>query len=418
MPDIVVGPFRLDTGSNLLLRGDEPVALGTRAISLLRALVEQPGVMVSKDALIEAGWPGQIVEESNLTVQIAALRRVFATAPDGDRWIETLPRRGYRFIGPVVTDAQKGVTVSASEPTPLGPAPAESDSTEVTSFGTLPAEAVAPLALPDKPSITVPAVANMSGEFFADGIPPLAGYVRPGARTFGAAASIVIVAAIGAVVWWAWQHSAPPVPAAQTPASQTAEVAAEPKPAPRLSIVVLPFANLSDDKTQQYFADGVTEDLTTDLSRIAHSFVISADTAFTFKDKPVNAKQIGRELGVRYVLEGSVQHSGKQVRVNAQLIDAETDAHVWAERFDHDIGDLLALQDEVTRHIAVALGSELVTAEAARPTAILTQSTTFCGAALQETRGRRPKALLKLSTCSSMHWRSTPSRSKRRAYWL
>jgi adenylate cyclase len=367
MRDIVVGPFRLDTGSNLLLRGDEPVALGNRAIALLRALVEQPGVMVSKDALIEAGWPGQIVEESNLTVQIAALRRVFATAPDGDRWIETLPRRGYRFIGPVVTDAQKGLTVSASEPTPLGPAPAESDSTEVTSFGTLPAEAVAPLALPDKPSITVPAVANMSGEFFADGRPPLAGYVRLGARTFGAAASIVIVAAIGAVVWWAWQHSAPPVPVAQTPASQTAEVAAEPKQAPRLSIVVLPFANRSGDPEQQYFADGITEDLTTDLSRIVHMLVISRNTAFTYKDKPINAKQIGRELGVRYILEGSVQRSGNEIRVNAQLVDAETDTHLWAERFDRDMRDLFALQNEVTHRIALALNSELVAAEAGRP---------------------------------------------------
>ena len=93
---------------------------------------------------------------------------------------------------------------------------------------------------------------------------------------------------------------------------------------------MLPFTNLSNDPDQQYFADGITEDLTTDLSRLAHMLVISRNTAFTYKDKPVNAKQIGRELGVRYVLEGSVQRSGKQVRVNAQLIDAETDAHLWA----------------------------------------------------------------------------------------
>ena len=114
---------------------------------------------------------------------------------------------------------------------------------------------------------------------------------------------------------------------------------AQPLVAPRLSIVVLPFANLGNDPDQQYFADGITEDLTTDLSRIAHMLVISRNTAFTYRDKPVNAKQIGRELGVRYVLEGSVQRSGNQVRVNAQLIDAETDAHLWAERFDRDIGD-------------------------------------------------------------------------------
>jgi adenylate cyclase len=142
----------------------------------------------------------------------------------------------------------------------------------------------------------------------------------------------------------------------------------QPALAPRLSIVVLPFANLSSDPEQQYFADGITEDLTTDRSRIADSFVISRNTAFTYREKPVDTKQIGRELGVRYVLEGSARRSGKQVRVNAQLIDAETDAHLWAERFDRDTSDVLALQDEITGRIANALNLELIGAEAARPT--------------------------------------------------
>jgi adenylate cyclase len=138
--------------------------------------------------------------------------------------------------------------------------------------------------------------------------------------------------------------------------------------APRLSIVVLPFVNLSNDPDQGYFADGITEDLTTDLSRIADMLVISRNTAFTYKDKPVDTKQIGRELGVRYVLEGSVRRSGNQIRVNAQLIDAKTDAHLWAERFNGDTSSLFALQDEITSRIAVALNLELINAEAARPT--------------------------------------------------
>ena len=112
-------------------------------------------------------------------------------------------------------------------------------------------------------------------------------------------------------------------------ASATQQVAAAPSiaplTAPRLSIVVLPFLNLSNDPDQQYFADGITDNLTSDLSRIAHSFVISRNTAFTYRNKPIATKQIGRELGVRYVLQGSVQRSGNQVRINAQLIDAETD---------------------------------------------------------------------------------------------
>ena len=136
----------------------------------------------------------------------------------------------------------------------------------------------------------------------------------------------------------------------------------------RRPIVVLPFTNLSDDREQQYFADGITEDLTTDLSRLANMFVISRNTAFTYRNKPVDTKQIGRELCVRYVLEGSVRRSGNQLRVSAQLIDAATDAHLWTERFDRDTGDLFALQNEITSRIANALGVELIGREAARPT--------------------------------------------------
>jgi TolB-like protein len=137
--------------------------------------------------------------------------------------------------------------------------------------------------------------------------------------------------------------------------------------APRLSIVVLPFANLSNDPDQQYFADGITEDLTTDLSRIPGMFVISRNTAFTYRNKPIDTRQVGHDLGVRYVLLGSVQRSGNGLRVTAQLINAETDAHLWAERFDRDIGDFFVLQNEITSRIANALKIELIAAEAARP---------------------------------------------------
>ena len=141
----------------------------------------------------------------------------------------------------------------------------------------------------------------------------------------------------------------------------------QPLKAPRLSIVVLPFTNLSTDPEQQYFADGITEDLTTDLSRIGGMLVISRNTAFTYQGKRVDTKQIGRELFVRYVLEGSVRRLGNRIRVTAQLIDAETDVHLWAERFDGDTSDLFALQDEITARLANALGVELIAAEAIRP---------------------------------------------------
>ena len=129
-----------------------------------------------------------------------------------------------------------------------------------------------------------------------------------------------------------------------------------------------PLRNLGNDPEQQYFADGITDDLTTDLSRIAHAFVISRNTAFTYRNKAVTTKQIGRELGVRHVLEGSVRRSGNQVRVNVQLIDAETSAHLWAERFDSDLGDLFVLQNAITSRLANALNLRLTEVEAARPT--------------------------------------------------
>ena len=178
-----------------------------------------------------------------------------------------------------------------------------------------------------------------------------------------AAGFVALVLAV--VTWWGWPETRSP---STEPATAAATTSIAQPTAPRLSIIVLPFSNLSNDPEQQYLADGITEDLTTDLSRIAHMFVISRNTAFTYKDKPISTRQIGRELGVRYVLEGSVQRSGNRVRINAQLIAAETDAHLWAARFDRDMGDLFALQTDITRQIAIALNSELISAEAARPT--------------------------------------------------
>ena len=135
---------------------------------------------------------------------------------------------------------------------------------------------------------------------------------------------------------------------------------------PRLSIVVLPFANLSGDPEQDYFVDGVTESLTTDLSRISGSFVIARNTAFTYKGKAVDVKQIGRELNVRYVLEGSVQRGGNRLRVNVQLVDAETGTHLWADRFDKPLADLFDMQDEIVSRLANALDAQLIEAEARR----------------------------------------------------
>ena len=135
---------------------------------------------------------------------------------------------------------------------------------------------------------------------------------------------------------------------------------------PRLSLVVLPFANIGGDHEQEYFADGVTESLTTDLSRISGAFVIARNTAFTYKRRATDVKQIGRDLNVRYVLEGSVQRGGNRMRVNVQLIDAESGNHLWAERFDKPVADLFDVQDEIVSRLANRLGQELARAEARR----------------------------------------------------
>jgi adenylate cyclase len=210
--------------------------------------------------------------------------------------------------------------------------------------------ALRPEAIAELPEANVPA-----------GAPPRG---RTAPWTLAAMAAVALVFA--GVAWWVSSATKPSTPELPTVAAATTSIA-QPPTAPRLSIVVLPFANLNNDPEQQYLADGITEDLTTDLSRIAHMLVISADTAFTYRGKSVAARQIGRELLVRYLLEGSVQRSGSHVRINAQLIDAGTDAHLWAGRFDGDTGDLFTVQDEITHRIAASLEAELITAEARRP---------------------------------------------------
>jgi TolB-like protein/class 3 adenylate cyclase len=177
-----------------------------------------------------------------------------------------------------------------------------------------------------------------------------AGFVDLGERDLKNIARPVRVFALGA-------GAAAPMP---VPPSKAAPGAA------RLSLLVLPFANIGGELEQDYFVDGVTESLTTDLSRIRGSFVIGRNTAFTYKGKAVDLKQIGRELNVRYVLEGSVQRGGNRMRVNVQLIDAETGSHLWAERFDKPLADLFDMQDEIVARLAGALNAQLVAAEARR----------------------------------------------------
>jgi len=250
------GPFRLDTDAEILFSGAQPIVLGQRAVALLRLLLEQAGTPVPKDALFEAAWPGLAVEDSNLTVQSAALRRVFDEAGGGSNWIETMPRRGYRYVGPAV----------AIGSSPTAPAPPD-----------------LPLVLPDKPSVAV-----------------------------------------------------------------------------------LPFTNLSGDPEQEYFADGMVEDVIAGLSRIKWLFIIARNSSFTYKGIAVDVKRVGRELGVRYLVQGSVRKDGRRVRISAQMIEAETGHQLWSERFERPLDDVFALQDEIALNVVSAIEPSLRRAEVER----------------------------------------------------
>ena len=312
------GLFRRDDGGALV-----PVAIGSRALAVLDILMVRQGDLVSKDEIMRAVWPGTVVEDNNLTVQISALRRILDQGRAEGSCIQTVAGRGYRFVAPVRPadpPSAPGV-VSLSGNGSAEPVGAENGQAH------RPAE---PVLLRSPPPATWRAKPRLRAGIIAAGL-----------------VAVGLVVAVIAAEHWPWRGNT--------------------LPAPRLSIVVLPFADLSVARDQQYFADGVTEDLTTDLSRMAGTLVISADTALTYRTKPVDAKQIGRELGVRYVVEGSLERSGNRVRVNAQLIDAETDTHLWAERFDREVTDLFELQSDITGRIAVTLNFELIAAEANQP---------------------------------------------------
>ena len=242
------GPFVLDAEAGTLVRQGVPVPVGYRGLRLLAAMVRRQGEIVTKSDLMDAAWPGTAVEEANLSVQIASLRKLLGPSADGGEWIATVPRVGYRFAG---------------------------------------------------------------------------------------------------------RASEPPIAASRS------ELQAEAGP----SIAVLPFTNLSDDSEQQYFADGIAEDIIARLGRLRWLFVSARSSSFTYRGKAIDARQVGRELGVRYVLDGSVRRSGQRLRITAQLSDAATGLHVWANQYDVEQADFLALQDQIAESVIAAIEPRLHAAE-------------------------------------------------------
>jgi TolB-like protein/tetratricopeptide (TPR) repeat protein len=243
--EVRFGRFRLDLGRRELFRDGALVRLGGRALDILSVLAAAKGEIVGKDDLLARVWPGTVIEENNLQVQVSALRKALDEDKTGPTHLVTIPGRGYRLIGLI-------------DP-PRGP------------------------ALPDKPSIAV-----------------------------------------------------------------------------------LPFQNMSDDPQQDYFADGIVEDIITALCHIRWLFVIARDSSFAYKGRGVDVKQVGRELGVRYVLEGGVRKATQRVRITIQLIDATTGAHLWADHFDGSLEDIFDLQDQVTARVVGAISPKLEQAEIER----------------------------------------------------
>jgi TolB-like protein len=243
------GPFMLDMDRGMLSRDGRRVVVGQKGLLLLRAFLESPGRILDKSSLMDVAWPGLAVEESNLSVQIAALRKLLGTAHDGAEWITTIPRVGYRFAGPVAPRAQNATPEHTERNTQSRP-----------------------------------------------------------------------------------------------------------------SIAVLPFGIIGE-ADKEYLADGLTEDIITALSRFRWFRVIGRSSAFIFKGKQMDALQAARELGARYVLQGSVRQSALRLRVTAQFIDTSDGSNVWAERYDLEMADVFAIQDEIAERVAGAIEPELLKTE-------------------------------------------------------
>ena len=254
--------YGFDTDRRELHRGADIVSVAPQVFDLLDYLIRNRERVVSKDDLINAIWNGRIVSDAALTTRLNAARIAIGDSGEEQRLIKTLPRKGFRFVGPVLETQG-----------PAGPATADN-----------PIEPPRPaLALPDKPSIAI-----------------------------------------------------------------------------------LAFTNLSSDPEQEYFADGMVDDIITALSHFKALFVIARSSSFTYKRRAVDVKQVGRELGVRYVLEGSVRKSADRVRITGQLVDTSMGAHLWAERFDGGLTDIFDLQDQVTESVVGAIAPAVEKAEIER----------------------------------------------------
>jgi TolB-like protein/DNA-binding winged helix-turn-helix (wHTH) protein len=320
----------LDTDRRELRRGADVVPTTPQVFDLLEYLIRSRDRVVSKDDLVSAIWNGRIVSDAALTTRLNAVRRAIGDSGEQQRLIKTLPRKGFRFVGAVHDeDRCPGIALvsdAIADPSKLARAAGK-----------------AAVSVPD-PSEKV--VGKRRSHDWL-------GHLRGPLKLVGGA--LASVAAIGAIAgglagyWNVWQTiRADVVREAQKIQGQPT---VRPEIAPRLSLVVLPFANLNNEPEQDHFADAITTDLTTDLARTPATFVVGRETAFTYKNKSIDLKQLGTDLGIRWAVHGAVRRNGDQVRINVSLTDLQTARDIWSDRFDGDRTNLAVLRDNITARL-------------------------------------------------------------------
>ena len=360
--EISFGRFRLSLSRRELRRDEAPVRLHRRALGILCVLAEAQGEIVSKDELMDRLWPGRVVEEGNLYVHVAALRKSLDDHGEGHSFVVTIPGRGYRLA--VLTGLQPVQSAESS----FGPFRLDLDRRGLSRDGQ-------PVRIHRRPLAILCALAEAKGQIVSN--EELMVRLWPG-RIVGEGNLHVHVSALRKALD---EHGGGHSYVVTVPgrgyrlsdqnglrSGQLAEGSFSPQLAlpDKPSIAVLPFQNLSDDPDQDYFADGMVEEIITALSRIDWLFVIARNSSFTYKGQAVDVKQVGRELGVRYVLEGSVRKAGARVRITAQLIESESGTHLWADHFDGSLEKVLDLQDEVAISVAGVIEPALRAAEVRR----------------------------------------------------
>ena len=324
-----LGEFQLDTGKRLLLRLDgTPVPLTPRVFETLLYMVEHHDAVLDKERIMEAVWPDSIVEENNLAQAISKLRQVFGETPGSHSYIVTVPGRGYRFVAEV--NKRDGNIVSRG--------PADSMTTPTSIQGPTEADPTA-----DRRRLLRKACRGASPSNL---------------RIFGAAIAAIIVVGLAALFFVQYRSLPGSVRAPSSPAPGDAVLSVPARIAEK-SIAVLPFENRSDEKENAYFADGIEDEILTRLSNIADLKVISRTSTRQYQSKPANLREIAKQLGVANILEGSVQKVADQVRVNVQLINVQSDSHLWAETYDRKLTDIFGVETEIAKRIAESLQAKL-----------------------------------------------------------